>query len=59
MGILIDLALYVFFACCCSLVCRKAGLSSLWGLLVFIPLLNVIALYYIAFAKWPRFQELE
>ncbi|HEU4968579.1 MAG TPA: hypothetical protein VFT73_06510 [Sphingomonas sp.] len=59
METLIDLALYAFFACCCSLICRKAGLNALWGVLVFIPLLNVIALYYIAFARWPRFQDSE
>ena len=59
MDTLVNIALYAFFACCCSLICRKAGLSTLWGALAFVPLLNLIALYYVAFARWPRFPDAE
>jgi hypothetical protein len=37
-------------------VCRivgKAGYSNAWGLLVLIPLVNVIALCVFAYSDWP------
>jgi hypothetical protein len=37
-------------------ICRvagKAGYSNAWGLLVLIPLVNVIALCFFAYAEWP------
>lgn len=57
METIINLAFYLFFAWCCSMICRKAGLSTLWVVMAFVPLLNIFALYYVAFAQWPRFAE--
>jgi hypothetical protein len=32
---------------------KKAGFSPWLSLLMLIPLVNVLALFYLAFAKWP------
>jgi len=34
----------------------RMGLSPLWSVLAFIPLINLIALWALAFADWPRQQ---
>jgi hypothetical protein len=31
----------------------KAGYSGWWSLLMVVPLVNLIALYVLAFSKWP------
>jgi hypothetical protein len=31
---------------------KKAGFSPFFSLLMFIPLLNIFALYFLAFARW-------
>jgi uncharacterized protein (DUF983 family) len=33
---------------------KKAGFSSWLSLLMFIPLINLGMIYYLAFAKWPN-----
>ena len=32
----------------------RLGLSPLWAVLAFIPLVNLIALWVLAFSDWPR-----
>jgi hypothetical protein len=32
----------------------KAGFSPLFSILMFIPIVNLAILYYLAFAKWPN-----
>jgi hypothetical protein len=34
-------------------ICDRAGLSPWLSLLLFIPLANIIFVYYLAFAEWP------
>lgn len=34
-------------------ICDRAGLSPWLSLLLFIPLINIIFVYYVAFAEWP------
>ncbi len=34
-------------------ICQKAGYSGWLSLLVFVPLVNLLLLYYLAFAEWP------
>ena len=34
-------------------IVTKAGYSGFWSLLIFIPLVNVIALFAFAFSEWP------
>jgi len=34
-------------------ILRRLGLSPFWSLLVFIPLVNLIFLWVLAFSEWP------
>jgi hypothetical protein len=36
---------------------RKAGFQPVLSLLMVIPLVNIITLYYLAFAEWPSLQQ--
>lgn len=40
-------------------ILRRMGFSPLWSILAFIPLLNLIALWVVAFADWPRRSNLD
>ncbi|MBC8741574.1 hypothetical protein F6X40_33975 [Paraburkholderia sp. UCT31] len=35
------------------LILKKAGYAGAWSLLTFIPVANVILLWFIALARWP------
>jgi hypothetical protein len=39
-------------------ILRRLGFSPLWSILMFLPLINVIALWFLAFAEWPAQQGL-
>jgi predicted PurR-regulated permease PerM len=34
-------------------ILRRIGVSPLWSVLVFFPLLNLIAIWVLAFSDWP------
>ncbi|WP_405231067.1 hypothetical protein [Lentisalinibacter salinarum] len=34
-------------------ICQKAGYPGALGLLIIVPLANIVFLYYLAFAAWP------
>jgi hypothetical protein len=34
-------------------ILRRLGFSPLWSILMFLPLINVIALWLLAFSEWP------
>jgi energy-converting hydrogenase Eha subunit B len=34
-------------------ICQKAGYPGALGLLIVVPLVNLVFLYYLAFATWP------
>lgn len=36
----------------------KAGFNGAWSLLMLVPLVNLIAFLYLAFAKWPIHERL-
>lgn len=38
-------------------IVHRAGLSRWWCILAIIPLINVIALWIFAFARWPAIDE--
>ena len=42
-----------------AMVIGKAGYSRAWVILAFIPIVNLIALWVFAFAKWPVLKETE
>ena len=46
MAVLVSVPFWLIFA--------KAGFSSWLSLLMLAPIVNIIALYYLAFADWPR-----
>ena len=35
-------------------ILRRIGFSPLWSVLVFVPILNVLALWMVALADWPK-----
>ncbi|MBN9553492.1 MAG: hypothetical protein J0H61_02265 [Alphaproteobacteria bacterium] len=35
----------------------RMGLSPFWSIVMFIPVLNLIALWVIAFADWPSYES--
>lgn len=37
----------------CSVIARKAGFSGWWSLLILVPTLNLVLLWFFAFSKWP------
>lgn len=39
-----------------SKILRKAGFSGWWILLYFVPVVNVVALWCLAFARWPALE---
>lgn len=55
------LGVYILQVISISLLCRKVGFNPLYGVTCFIPyvggIVMLILLYYIAYAKWPRWQE--
>ena len=36
----------------------KAGFSGWWSLIMLIPIISILALFYLAFAEWPIQREL-
>lgn len=40
-------------------ICAKAGFPGWYSLAVLIPILNLLFLYYLAFASWPAVVESE
>ncbi len=38
-------------------IIRKAGLSDLWSILGFIPIINIIVLWIVALKRWPSLDE--
>ena len=37
----------------------KAGYSQWWGLLMAVPIVNLVMLYFLEFSDWPRLRERE
>jgi hypothetical protein len=37
-------------------ILRRAGFSPWWGVLMVVPLLNLVLMWVFAFAKWPKIQ---
>ncbi len=35
-------------------ICNKAGYTGAWSLFILIPIANLIFLYWLAFAEWPK-----
>jgi hypothetical protein len=39
------------------LICAKAGFPGALGLLVFVPVANLVLLFFLAFAEWPALRR--
>ncbi len=58
-GMILPLVAYlVLIVLPVALIVGKAGYSRAWALLAFIPIVNLIALWLFAFAKWPALRRL-
>lgn len=49
----IYLAFIILFIVAYWKIRSKAGFNGAWSLLMLVPLANIIAFLYLAFAKWP------
>jgi len=38
-------------------ICRRLGFSPLLGILAIVPLANLLLLWFVALAQWPRMRE--
>jgi hypothetical protein len=38
-------------------ICRRAGFSQWLGLLIVVPLANILLLWFVAFSPWPALPE--
>jgi hypothetical protein len=38
-------------------IVKKSGYAAAWALLAFVPLLNLVMLYYFAFSDWPIYRQ--
>ena len=55
---IIGIASIVFSVIICWRIFSKAGYSGAMGLLMFVPIANIIALCILAFGNWPIYEEL-
>jgi hypothetical protein len=61
-AILFYIAIVAFFILIYWRIWSKAGYAGAWALLMLVPLVNIGALCYLAFAEWPvtkKVRELE
>lgn len=52
-GIFLLAGIAVFAFWISSRVLHKMGRSAWWGLVIFVPVVNIIALWVVAFVRWP------
>jgi hypothetical protein len=57
LAVVLVLGLIALLAKASCNVYSKAGFPPLFGLLVFVPVINLIALYALAFGDWPIHQS--
>jgi heme/copper-type cytochrome/quinol oxidase subunit 2 len=58
-GVFVGLVVFVIGIIACWKIFAKAGWSGAMGLLMFVPIANLIVFLMLAFAKWPIQRELE
>lgn len=52
-GIILYLALIAFFIYCYCKIAGRAGYSPWMGLLMIVPIVNIVMIYMFAFKTWP------
>jgi uncharacterized membrane protein YhaH (DUF805 family) len=55
--VFICIALIVTTAIAIIRVIQRAGFSGWWALIMFVPILNMLALWYFGFGQWPIVNE--
>ncbi|MFI5454187.1 MAG: hypothetical protein ACHRXM_01930 [Isosphaerales bacterium] len=55
--ILVILASLVFIIWPACRICSRAGFPAALGLLIVVPLFNLVLLYVLAFAEWPALRH--
>ncbi len=58
LAVLATIGLCLLIAKVACNVFSKAGFPTYFGLLVFLPVINVLVLYTLAFGEWPIHKEL-
>jgi hypothetical protein len=56
---IIMLAIAVYSLACAWFVAKKAGYEPWYGILMIVPILNLVLLYFFAFTDWPIEEELK
>lgn len=56
--IVLSIGSVVFMAIIYWRIFSKAGYSGVMGLLMFVPIANIVVLCILAFGEWPLYQEL-
>lgn len=59
---ILAILLLLFYVVCFFSVINKTGYNVLLGILLFVPLVNLILIAFLGFSKWPierRIEELE
>lgn len=51
--IIIYIVVGIYFILCFALIAKQAGYRLLFGILIIVPVLNLIVLGTLAFEKWP------
>jgi hypothetical protein len=61
MNAIVNYAIFAYMAVCTAMICRKMGYSPFLGVVTFVPGIGiglaVILFWFMAFAKWPRWEE--
>lgn len=57
MGTVMALVLAALFIYPTWRVCERAGFPGWLGVLIAIPVANLVLLYYLAFAEWPALRD--
>ncbi len=53
------IAVTVFMVIACWRIFARAGYAGVLGLLMFVPIVNLVMLYILAFREWPIYKELK
>jgi hypothetical protein len=58
-ALILWIAVTVFMVIACWRIFTRAGYAGVLGLLMFVPIVNLVMLYILAFREWPIYKELQ
>lgn len=53
LALVVGIGALVFTAYCWGRICAKAGFPAWWGVLMIVPVLNLVPFLYLVFGPWP------